>query len=108
MELRGSRKTAAGATGSGVDSQGIELELQRSLDYYERHFDQPPITKVVVSAAGLRAQSLMETLSRDTGFEVTALDLKALMSCDVSLDSETPAACLMAVGAALREERRSL
>jgi MSHA biogenesis protein MshI len=108
MELRGSRKTAAGATGSGVDSQGIELELQRSLDYYERHFDQPPITKIVVSAVGLRAQSLMEALSRDTGFEVTALDLNLLMSCDVSLDSETPAACLMAVGAALREERRSL
>jgi MSHA biogenesis protein MshI len=108
MELRGARKSAAGANGAAADSEGIELELQRSLDYYERHFDQPPITKVVVSAAGLRAQSLMETLSRDTGFEVTALDLKALMSCDVSLDSETPAACLMAVGAALREERRSL
>ncbi len=96
MELRASR------------SDGIELELQRSLDYYERHFDQPPITKIVVSAAGPRAQAVVEALNRDTGFEVTVLDLNALLSCDVALEAEMPAACLMAVGAALREERRSL
>lgn len=108
MELRSSRKTGAGATGAGDDSAGIELELQRSLDYYERHFDQPPITKIVVSAAGSRAQTLVDALNRDTGFEVTALDLNALMTCDVSLEAETSSGCLMAVGAALREERRSL
>jgi len=108
MELRGSRKTATGAMDSVLDSEGIELELQRSLDYYERHFDQPPITKIVVSATGLRAQTLVEALNRDTGFEVSVLDLNVLMSCDVSLESEAPPACLMAVGAALREERRSL
>jgi len=108
MELRASRKAGAGATGAGVDSEGIELELQRSLDYYERHFDQPPITKIVVSATGSRAQALVEALNRDTGFEVTALELSAFMTCDVPLEAETSPACLMAVGAALREERRSL
>lgn len=96
MELRGFR------------SEGIELELQRSLDYYERHFDQPPITKIVVSANGSGAESLIEALNRDTGFDVTALDLNTLLSCDVPLAPETSSACLMAVGAALREERRSL
>lgn len=108
MDLRASRKFAEAGNGTGVDSAGVELELQRSLDYYERHFDQPPITHIVISAPGSRAQSLMEILNRDTGFEVTALDLNALMSCDVALQPEAPPACLMAVGAALREERRSL
>jgi MSHA biogenesis protein MshI len=108
MEMLASRKNSAGSDGAGVDSEGIELELQRSLDYYERHFDQPPITRIAISGAGLQAQALMESLNRDTGFEVTALDLTALMSCDVSLESHAPPACWLAVGAALREERRSL
>ncbi len=34
-----------------LDAGSIVLELQRSLDYYERHFDQPPITRIAISPA---------------------------------------------------------
>lgn len=94
--------------GSHLESDGIVLELQRSLDYYERHFDQPPIQRIAISPYCERAQALAQILNRDTGFEVSAVDLNSVLGCATPLDAQTQAACLMAVGAAIREERRSL
>jgi MSHA biogenesis protein MshI len=84
------------------------LELQRSLDYYERHFDQPPITRIAVSPAGARADELARELGSETGFEVASLDLNVLLRCAMPIEPAAQAACLLAVGAALREEHRSL
>jgi MSHA biogenesis protein MshI len=91
-----------------VDPTGVVLELQRSLDYYERHFDQPPITRIAIAPAGPRAAMLAADLGRETGLEVEALDLNTLLSCTQPVEPATQAACLLAVGAALREEHRSL
>ena len=106
-------KSASRATGvidaaGPLDSPNILLELQRSLDYYERQFDRPPITRLVVSPAGPSSDALATHLSRETGLEVTVLDLNTLMRCTTPLSSSTQAACLVAVGAAMRRERRSL
>jgi MSHA biogenesis protein MshI len=91
-----------------LDAGSIVLELQRSLDYYERHFDQPPITRIAISPAGARATALARDLAGETGFEVTALDLNELLGCPTPIPAATQAECLLAVGAALRQERRSL
>jgi len=106
MELSPGAKDAAGS--ARVDASGVVLELQRSLDYYERHFDQPPITRIAISPAGTRAAELAEDLGRETGFEVTTLDLNLLLSCKSPIGPEAQGTCLLAVGAALREEHRSL
>jgi MSHA biogenesis protein MshI len=94
--------------GASLDAESIVLELQRSLDHYERNFDQPPITKIAILPAGARADALAADLGRETGFEVNALDLNAALSCASPLDPALQADCLLAIGAALREERRSL
>jgi MSHA biogenesis protein MshI len=91
-----------------IDASAVVLELQRSLDYYERHFDQPPITRIALSPTGPRATALAEELGRETGFEVMTLDLNTLLPCSAAIGPESQAACLLAVGAALREEHRSL
>jgi len=91
-----------------LDVGSIVLELQRSLDYYERHFDQPPITRIAVSPGGQRASLLAADLGRETGFEVETLDLASLLLCETSIESAVDPGCLLAVGAALREEHRSL
>ncbi len=105
MDLRAAQ--AAGPTGE-LDADSIVLELQRSLDYYERHFDQPPIMRIAICPSGHRASALAQALNRDTGFEVAALDLNSVLRCAVPVAADTQAAALMAVGAAMREERRSL
>ena len=91
-----------------VDPTGVVLELQRSLDYYERHFDQPPITRIAIAPAGSRADLLAADLHRETGLEVEPLDLNKLLRCEQPVEPATQAVCLLAVGAALREEHRSL
>jgi MSHA biogenesis protein MshI len=91
-----------------IDPTGVVLELQRSLDYYERHFDQPPITRIAIAPAGLRADRLAADLHQETGLEVEALDLNVLLRCPQPVEPATQASCLLAVGAALREEHRSL
>jgi MSHA biogenesis protein MshI len=108
MELHAAAGPAAGGAGAIPDVTSIVLELQRSLDYYERHFDQPPITRVAIAPAGQRAEVLALRLAQETGFEVAALDLNALLHCAVPVAAATQLQCLMAVAAALREERRSL
>ncbi|MBS0396454.1 MAG: hypothetical protein JSR54_17685, partial [Proteobacteria bacterium] len=111
MDLQATLRYALGAGPSvegRVDSTGVVLELQRSLDYYERHFDQPPITRIAIAPAGTRAAALAEDLSRETGLTVEAFDLNALLECAQPVDPAAQATTLLAVGAALREEHRSL
>jgi len=91
-----------------LDSDAIVLELQRSLDYYERHFDQPPISRIAISPISDRARALAAALNRDTGFDVSALDLNDLLGLQTPVEPSVQSACLMAVGAAIREERRTL
>ena len=38
---------SSGEAAAEVDVPSLALELQRSLDYYESHFDRPAITEVV-------------------------------------------------------------
>ena len=102
------RLAPANESDAGYDASGIVLELQRSLDYYERHFDQPPITHIAISPTSAHAEALAADLGRETGFEVAALDLNKLLQCAAPVAAATQAECLLAVGAAMREERRSL
>lgn len=102
------RGAASPNADSQLDTTGIVLELQRSLDYYESHFDQPPITKIAVSPGGSRADALVAALKRDTSFEVHALDLNSMLNLATPVEPEIQSACVMAVGAAMRVEHRSL
>jgi MSHA biogenesis protein MshI len=109
MDLQATAPIAGGNDPDArLDAGSIVLELQRSLDYYERHFDQPPITRIAVSPSGKRASLLAADLGRETGFEVETLDLASLLKCETSIESAVDSGCLLAVGAALREEHRSL
>ena len=109
MDLQATLRIAAGNDPDApLDAGNIVLELQRSLDFYERHFDQPPITRIAVSPSGKRASLLAADLGRETGFEVDTIDLASLLRCETSIEAAVDPGCLLAVGAALREEHRSL
>src|SRR6202171_2329059 len=108
MDLQATLCIAAGNDPDArLDAGNIVLELQRSLDYYERHCDQPPITRIAVSLSGKRASLLAADLARETGFEVDTLDLASLLRCETSIEAAVDPGCLLAVGAALREEHGS-
>ena len=82
----------------------IALEVQRSMDYYESHYDQAPIGDLLVTPHGQHCPGLYEHLSTELSVNVTELDLNDLLQCPQPLPSALQASCLLAVGAALREE----
>jgi MSHA biogenesis protein MshI len=87
-----------------IDSASMALELQRSLDYYESHFDQSAIGDLVIAPGGERATELAAALSTETGLRVSTLNLTDCL--DVADGVSVPDGWLscMAIGAALRAD----
>lgn len=83
----------------------VELELQRSLDYFDRQFNHLAVNRILVSAPD--GTGLVEFLAGALGGKVERLDLTQAL--DISAvpalaDSEFAAYALPALGAALRRE----
>jgi MSHA biogenesis protein MshI len=87
-----------------LDAAALALELQRSLDYYESHYDQTPIGDLVIAPAGERAGDLAERLRAETSLRIGLMDLSVVADGADAIGMDTPAECLLALGAALRVE----
>ena len=85
-----------------LDPQLLSLELQRSLDYYESHFDETAIADLFIAPAGTRANLLAAELGASTGLRISMFNIHDLV--DVSFSAEIPDGWLpcMAIGAAMR------
>ena len=83
---------------------GVVLEIQRSLDYYESHFAKPPITTLVIAPMEQEIPGLEEQINKSLGLKVSMLDLNSVIQPDEPLDMKMQAHCFYAIGAALREE----
>ncbi|MFA6062051.1 MAG: pilus assembly protein PilM [Gallionella sp.] len=87
----------------------VELELQRSLDYFDRQFNHLSISRILLSAPD--ESRLLEFLSSSVGVAVVKLDLSQVMDISATpalADAEYAALLLPALGAALRQEARTL
>jgi MSHA biogenesis protein MshI len=88
-----------------LDPQLLSLELQRSLDYYESHFDESAITDLFIAPAGIRANLMSAELGASTGLRISMYNIHDLV--DVSFSAEIPDGWLpcMAIGAAMRTQK---
>jgi len=84
----------------------IVLETQRSLDYYESHFDYGSVTELVL-APGSNIGGLADSLHGELGLTISSLDLNGLFDMNSALSIEDQSDCLMAIGAALRTEAQA-
>ena len=92
-----------------ADSRGFErllLELQRSLDYFESSLRQSPITHVVVAPASARTEPLVAFLQGNLTQRVAPWE--AGHYGDIETDGPVPDACLLTLGAALRQDKVAL
>lgn len=86
----------------------LALEIQRSLDYFEHHYGMPPAAGLVLAPmADGNAGRLAGLLEPALGVACRALDLRHLLPGAEALDEATQHACLLAIGAALRQEPAS-
>jgi MSHA biogenesis protein MshI len=84
-------------------SEGIALEVQRSLDYYESNYDCSPVTELVIGP-GNNLNTLTAQLADNLGIVVSRLDLADMFSIESAIDPDVQNDCLIAVGAALRPD----
>ena len=87
----------------------VELEVQRSLDYFDRQFHHLSINKMLVSAP--EDLNLVVTLGSSLGIPVEALDLAQgmdIVGVPELADSEYASYALLSIGAALRLEKKAL
>jgi MSHA biogenesis protein MshI len=80
---------------------GLALEVRRSLDYFESHYEQTSIQQLYTS--GLEAAD-REHIGRELGIAVHDVDVNALFEMDDALSPELQRLCLPAIGAALRRD----
>jgi MSHA biogenesis protein MshI len=104
------RRDLSGASGDEInelplDPQMLSLELQRSLDYYESHFDETAITELYIAPASVRANLLAAELGAATGLRISMYNIHDLV--DVSFSAEIPEGWLpcLTIGAALRARK---
>ncbi|MEM9404033.1 MAG: hypothetical protein AAGA44_16295 [Pseudomonadota bacterium] len=82
---------------------GMSLEIQRSLDYYESHYDCKPINEIVLTPVG-GLGPLPDLLRTNLGLDVSRLDFSDHFELEAPLTDEEQSACVIAIGAALRTE----
>jgi len=86
----------------------LALEIQRSLDYYEHHFHQPPVRHMGILPLPVPAFSLTDALHNSLGLATRTIELGDVLETRVALDNKAAAQCFLAVGAALRRDSLSL
>lgn len=82
----------------------IVLEVQRSLDYYESHYSQPPITHLLFAPLEQELPGAVSHVANSLGLKIKQIDLNEVLQCAAPLSQKLQAQCLLAVGAALRDE----
>ncbi|HKT72391.1 MAG TPA: hypothetical protein VJQ47_05840 [Steroidobacteraceae bacterium] len=109
IDLRpvGNSPRDGGEAASVFDVEALAVELQRSLDYYESHYDRQPITQVVLTSGDERAAAISDSLQTHIGMSVELLDVRELFEVAPGVDPDTRWLGLLAVGAALRTEGAS-
>jgi len=81
----------------------IVQEIQRSLDFYDSHYDCEPLSELVLSP-GSNIGGLAKALNDQLGLAVSSLNLNRLFEMQSELSTPEQGACLLAIGAALRSE----
>ena len=99
---------AEGNIADSTEFDRLVLEIQRSLDYYDRYFSQPPVAGLVLAPTEVPVPGLSEYLKDALGLPVRHLDINEIVDCDTPLSESQQAHCLPAIGAVLRQEQTSL
>lgn len=109
LDLPGDEADEEGLSLDAISSEqrqlmdGVVLEIQRSLDYYESHFSQPPVGTLALAPTVRPVSGLLDYLDANLGVRVRPLELEAVLGVPAEVDASLQARCLLAIGAALRE-----
>ncbi len=89
----------------------ITLELQRSLDHFDRQYHSMPLSKLILSPMGAAGAGLQEYLAANLYAPVETMALESVLDFSKAAElhqAESQQRYFMVLGAALRHEERAL
>ncbi|MDQ2075218.1 MSHA biogenesis protein MshI [Marinimicrobium sp. ABcell2] len=89
-----------------LPADALVLELQRSLDYFERQMRQPPPAQVYLAGENVSADKLTDEIQSALPADLTLLSLAPGLDIDAQIPAHSLSLCLDALGAGLRTEKR--
>ena len=87
---------------------GLIIEVQRSLDFYERHFGQSSVSAIVLSPVAGLSDQVCQYLESQLGVRARWLDPAVDCGLEQSRSPQASVFGIAAIGAALREEEVAL
>lgn len=87
-----------------LPADALILELQRSLDYFERQMRQTPPSHVYLCGENVTDDKLTPAIRNGLAVTIELLDIGAGLQLSSDVQDHTLSLCLLAIGAALREE----
>lgn len=88
-----------------LPADALILELQRSLDYFERQLRQSPPSHVYICGENVTADKLTTEIKDSLPMSIQLLSPAAGLQIDEAIAEHTLSLCLSAVGAALRHDQ---
>lgn len=88
-----------------LPGDALVLELQRSLDYFERQMRQVPPSHVYLCGENVTADKLTPTIRNSLAVSINLLDLENGLQLTDSIPEHSLSLCLHAIGAALRQDQ---
>ncbi len=86
----------------------IALEVQRSLDYYDSHFGQPPVAALRILPGFPAHHDLVQSLDEGLSMQVDGYRPDDVVEAETDVPDEYVGEFLVALGGALRQEEVSL
>lgn len=90
-----------------LPEENLALELQRSVDYYERQMGQAPPTVIFVCGENILEDKLGAVLKASLGSQIQLLDPAAVVRLGDGVDADLCQRCIGAIGVAMRHEQAS-
>lgn len=87
-----------------LPGEALVLELQRSLDYFERQLRQPPPSHIYLCGENVTADKLTPDIRAGLALSLDTLSLTSGLQIDERVQPHTLPLCLLALGAALRQD----
>jgi MSHA biogenesis protein MshI len=87
---------------------GVIIEIQRSMDYYESHFSQPQVSALVITPIGKEIPGFTEYLTEQLQIPARILDVNELIDVTEPIPPAVQSRCMLAIGTALRQEAVAL
>ena len=91
-----------------LPAEALILELQRSLDYFERQMRQVPPSHIYLCGENVTADKLTPEIRNAMAVSINLLDITQGMTIDASIVEINLSLCLPALGVALRQEQLEL